>query len=594
MSNDDDEIQEIKNELENIKSQTRRLENRIDQLSQDEDSKTESSTRDNTQNDTVEQPTPTQKTPSESKGQSDGSNSIYNTNIENLVGGKLFLYLGSAALIIATLFLIQLAISAGLIGPLGRVLLAFIGGAVITSAGQYAHSNMNSSLWGRVAVGTGYIVSYIAVYGAYGSTTYREALGTPFWLMCALITALVVISFAHVWRFDFRRVSIVPAVLLWITVIIVGSNTDIQTVYLAYIAAAVLSTVGITYLKRWGSPILPMASIGFFSITLLFNEFRGGVELPEQILLILLIFVVVVTAIELRREVDVGQLLTVNILSGVNILSALTFIGITYNFEGTAMGYAILTIFIGISIALFRNTLLERPKSTIAETILIFPVLAISASVIGDTTLRIILLSALILVIFGAQRYRTNEWVTIVSHIASAALVFDAYVFISNGSDPTFLPIEARYAEAITLVALLTAVYTVFWLSKEEPNIVTSERLGFINNNLSQLYSWGGVILLALLGMILFSEVMLSVVWAVTGVSLLLIGAKTKYSIFRIQGLSIVGLTIGKVFLIDTSGLDPVPRIISFMFLGAVLLGISFLYNKREDLDIPIIGDIFD
>jgi uncharacterized membrane protein len=45
--------------------------------------------------------------------------------------------------------------------------------------------------------------------------------------------------------------------------------------------------------------------------------------------------------------------------------------------------------------------------------------------------------------------------------------------------------------------------------------------------------------------------------------------------------LILFGLVVGKVFLYDLSFLERAYRILSFFILGAVLLAVSFLYQRK-------------
>lgn len=588
---DEDEVEEIKNELETVKSKTKELENRLDSLTTKEKTKEKKTNSSETKN---KDDKTTKKTDSNSEKQKATEDSSTVSRLEKLIGAKLFLYIGSTALILSALFLIQIAISAGLIGPLGRVLLAFFAGAAITSAGHYSYKNMNSSLWGRVSIGTGYIISYIAIYASYGSESYREAIGTSFWLMCTLITIFVVISFAHTLKLNFRRVSIVPSSLLWITAIIVGLNVDTQSIYIGYIILGVMSTAGLTYVKKWGSPILSTTIFGYTSIYLLFETFYNSGIQTEKTVLLLSLFALITLTIETIRNANRTNFSSINIISAFNLVVPIFIIGLTYRFEGVELGFAIFALFVGTLMVTLRTTISELTDSAITESVSIFLLLALSATYIGDASLRIILVSLLVLAAFTAQNFYKNDWVKIGAHISSVFLIFESYLLVFDSPDLTFFSIQDIYVRAITLFALLIAIYVTFWLSKEDITTVGAKRLGNINGKITPLYGWSGAYILVLIGLTTFSEVTLSIVWLLTGVSLLLVGAKMELPSLRVQGIFIVGLTIGKVFLLDTSGLNPLSRLLSFMALGVVLLAISYLYNKREDLDIPILGDLFD
>ena len=48
------------------------------------------------------------------------------------------------------------------------------------------------------------------------------------------------------------------------------------------------------------------------------------------------------------------------------------------------------------------------------------------------------------------------------------------------------------------------------------------------------------------------------------------------------MGLALLSLTTLKVFIWDLSSLDRIYRIISFIMLGAILLVVSYFYQRRQ------------
>ena len=71
-----------------------------------------------------------------------------------------------------------------------------------------------------------------------------------------------------------------------------------------------------------------------------------------------------------------------------------------------------------------------------------------------------------------------------------------------------------------------------------------------------------------------------SAIWLVYGAILMIIGFRRRSSFVRWQSLILIAFTICKVFLYDVSQLGGSYRIVSFIALGAVLLGISFIYQR--------------
>ena len=71
-----------------------------------------------------------------------------------------------------------------------------------------------------------------------------------------------------------------------------------------------------------------------------------------------------------------------------------------------------------------------------------------------------------------------------------------------------------------------------------------------------------------------------SLIWLAYGAALMLFGFKRRAAFVRWQALVLIAVTIGKVFLYDVSELQQGYRILSFIALGAVLMGISYVYHR--------------
>jgi uncharacterized membrane protein len=71
-----------------------------------------------------------------------------------------------------------------------------------------------------------------------------------------------------------------------------------------------------------------------------------------------------------------------------------------------------------------------------------------------------------------------------------------------------------------------------------------------------------------------------SAVWLIFGVLLLVAGLLLRSQSARLASAAVVAVTIAKVFLIDMAGLTGIFRALSFIGLGAVLVGIGWLYQR--------------
>jgi uncharacterized membrane protein len=72
-----------------------------------------------------------------------------------------------------------------------------------------------------------------------------------------------------------------------------------------------------------------------------------------------------------------------------------------------------------------------------------------------------------------------------------------------------------------------------------------------------------------------------SALWMAYGAMLMIIGFWRASAFVRWQALVLIALTVVKVFVYDTSQLDHIYRILSFIALGVLLLAVSFAYQRN-------------
>lgn len=75
-------------------------------------------------------------------------------------------------------------------------------------------------------------------------------------------------------------------------------------------------------------------------------------------------------------------------------------------------------------------------------------------------------------------------------------------------------------------------------------------------------------------------EVMLSSAWAIYAAALIAIGMRRHYAPIRYFAIALIGLTVLKVIAVDTQALDGIYRVLAFLVVGGILLGVSFLYQR--------------
>jgi len=84
-----------------------------------------------------------------------------------------------------------------------------------------------------------------------------------------------------------------------------------------------------------------------------------------------------------------------------------------------------------------------------------------------------------------------------------------------------------------------------------------------------------------------FASLWISLVYIFAALAWVVFGFNMRTVLMRRLGLALALLTVGKVFLIDLTGLSQGQRVVSLFVMGAVLVGISFVYqlfSKRLEL----------
>jgi uncharacterized membrane protein len=116
---------------------------------------------------------------------------------------------------------------------------------------------------------------------------------------------------------------------------------------------------------------------------------------------------------------------------------------------------------------------------------------------------------------------------------------------------------------------------------------LSAEVLGYFGKNLRA----GGISEDQIRTLHLARQLWLSLVWAIYGGAMLTVGIARRSKLLRVMALLLLGLTIFKVFLFDLSSLEKLYRIISFIVLGAILLAVSFLYQRYRQRMAEFIGE---
>jgi uncharacterized membrane protein len=98
-----------------------------------------------------------------------------------------------------------------------------------------------------------------------------------------------------------------------------------------------------------------------------------------------------------------------------------------------------------------------------------------------------------------------------------------------------------------------------------------------------QLQFFVPVILLTIMLAMKMRAGMVTVSWGVEGVMVILLALALHERSFRLTGLGLLLLCVGKVLALDVWGLQPRDRYLTFIIVGAALVFVSYLYSRYRD-----------
>jgi uncharacterized membrane protein len=146
---------------------------------------------------------------------------------------------------------------------------------------------------------------------------------------------------------------------------------------------------------------------------------------------------------------------------------------------------------------------------------------------------------------------------------------------------------ESRWITAGTAVALLLASLPfAFQLRRQneesaETGIFRLVRL--VGRRPEQVFFFIAVGLLTVLLAIEMRHGMVTLSWGLEGVAVFVLALWLGERSFRLTGLGLLLLCVGKILLVDVWGLDPRDRYLTLIVLGAALLLVSFLYTRNRE-----------
>ncbi|HUA15710.1 MAG TPA: DUF2339 domain-containing protein [Verrucomicrobiae bacterium] len=148
-------------------------------------------------------------------------------------------------------------------------------------------------------------------------------------------------------------------------------------------------------------------------------------------------------------------------------------------------------------------------------------------------------------------------------------------------------PWESRWVTAGSTIALLLAALPLAFRirKKDKPSEETGviRLLRGLGRRPEQLLFFVAVALLTVLLAVEMRHGVVTLSWGLEGVAVFLLALWVAERSFRLTGLGLLLLCVGKIVLQDVWRLNPRDRYLTFIVLGAALLLVSFLYTRNRE-----------
>ncbi|WP_336329750.1 DUF2339 domain-containing protein [Haloarcula sp. CGMCC 1.2071] len=503
-------------------------------------------------------------------------------NWERDIGMKWLGGVGGLALVVGVVFFIRLAIEAGYLGPLGRVLIGTAGGLILLAGGRYAAERQGYDRWGRLVAGTGLAIAYFSVYAAYGFESYRAAIGAPLWVVMLVLTALVAAT-AVVSVRDHAPAVAGEAFLLGYVTAYVGLDAGSFVVSPAYVVLLTAGLVTIAAVRPWSRLVLGSVVPAY----VLHIAWMNRLEPPEAVATAILtatfaVYAAGVYVLRASDRTDRWHRRLVEATTGLNaVFAAILLEGVVRRLIPTAPdGVAVGAVGLAL-VGVYAVTGSRLGQQDSAAGMLAVVLLAVSVVLAADPFFATAGLLGLLCGALTVGSRRDARAVRIGGHLVAVGTV--AKLLAVDATELPAFSLADPLATAMGRPAAYLLGIAVFyalgrWFGGASTTVPGIDR----ELSMAAPYAWTATGLAVVFLGLELSGAGLSVAWAVLGLAFVGAGLAFDARSRRLQGVVVLGLVTTKVFLYDTQGLDTLARTLSFLVLGGILLVASYAYARWQ------------
>jgi uncharacterized membrane protein len=504
--------------------------------------------------------------------------------LESLVGGKLLNRVAILVLLFGMAYFLKYSFDNNWIGETGRIIIGLLAGMAFLVAGDITMGR-RYTYFSQGLSGGGIAIIYLTTYAA---ANFYDLFSPAAAFGLLAITALAggILSV----RQNAFAVAVLSTLGGFLTPFLIGSDSSNPLPLLSYITVLNLVVLCLAYYKNWRS----LNFISFFGTLLVYLVFRAShhsVNEPAVYQAFLLLYFVIFGSLAFFYNIRHNKptmapdvfLMVFNI--GFFLAASLS------NLHGQEDWHGLFVVGLAL-IYLAVSTWLQRRR--MGDSLLFLTLLGIGLALVtiaipiqleGDWRDMAWVAEGIVLAYAGIRA--GNRWVhrSGIGVLVMASLFqvtsYSTYYYHTRQETP-FLNVHS--ASALLAAAGFFLVFHLFYKRTELPDRRVVLWPAAVYGTILALRT----ISLEVLGAVNYYKLdyqvdfAVSLSWVTIAVIIIALGLIRDIKGFRFIALALFGITLSKIMLYDLSNLDMVFRVIILFVVGAILLGVSFIYQRKD------------
>lgn len=501
--------------------------------------------------------------------------------LESLVGGKLLNRVAILVLLFGMAYFLKYSFDNNWIGITGRIIIGLLGGIAFLTTGDIAMGR-GYRYFSQGLSGGGIAVIYLTTFAATNFYhVFSPALAFGLLALAALAGGMLSV------RQNAFGVAVLSTLGGFLTPFLIGGKSSSPLLLLTYITILDLVVLYLAKYRNWRSLNL----LSFAGTALVYLVFKSSQPFDGEVFIyqsFLLVYFVIFGSLTFYYNIRHNQPTRSPDVS-LMVLNIGFFLGASLeNLHEYPDWHGLLALSLA-GLYLVISTLLQRKKT--GDSLLIYSLLGIGLALVtvaipiqleGDWRDTAWVVEGIVLVYAGIKAGNTSVHRAGMFVLAMAAL-FQATAYTSPY--PDYAPLfNTRSLSAFLAIA---GFYIVFYLFHTRPGLAGRRFVLWPAAVIGTLLTLRQVSLEVMHAIQYYKlayqvDFAVSLAWVIIAVIIITIGMARDIKGFRLIALGLFGVTLSKILLYDLSNLDMVFRVLLLFIVGAILLGISFIYQRKD------------